>query len=453
MRCKRSDDIPTSSGFPVGSEAAVNETASVNNSERTASFMEKYPHVMILDEYGGFQYHLGMRNTFIIGGLMLAAALWMPAQAPVRTASQQYKNIQVFKDAPATEFIAGMRFLSTSLGVECEFCHEGTRQTDTPNKVKARQMMLMMADINAKNFGGQQVVTCNTCHNGHHIPTNAPTPTGQYTSEGPQIFYKPAGPPVGATDGPMSDAYKVFMAKQQADRASSTPTAAQVLAKYVTALGGQQAVRAVTSRVITSTLGLSPNVRGAGPMVFVQQTQYFKAPNLYAATSQPFNGQATAKGFDGTDAWTQAANGTVTVAAGVDLARAKRDADFYANLALERQYKSLELLGSEKINARDTWALRGALDGDNPETLYFDAQSGLLLRKSIYNNTSLGKYLINTDYEDYRDVGGVKIPFLIRTLSISPADTAITHVEKVENNAAIDAAKLVKPAPRPAAGR
>jgi hypothetical protein len=251
----------------------------------------------------------------------------------------------------------------------------------------------------------------------------------------------------------MSDAYIAFMAKEQAARAAAMPTAAQVLAKYVSALGGEQAVRGVTSRVITSTVELAPNVRGAGPTVFVQQTQYFKAPNLYAAFSQPFVSQFTAKGFDGAEAWTLAANGAVTVATGVDLARAKRDADFYAGLALERQYKAIEVTGVEKVGTRDAYVLRGTLDGDNPETLYFDTQTGLLLRKGIYNNTPLGKYAIHTDYEDYREVGGVKLPFLIRTVSVSPADTAVVHVEKVENNVAIDAAKLAKPAPRPATGR
>jgi hypothetical protein len=373
--------------------------------------------------------------------------------APVRTAAQQYKNIQVFKDAPATEFIASMRFLSTALGVECEFCHEGTRQTDTPNKIKARQMMLMMGEINKQNFGGQQVVTCHTCHKGNHIPVNAPVPTGQYSAEGPSVFYKPSAPPTGATDGPMADAYKAFMAKEQAARAAAMPTAEQILTKYVGALGGEQALRAVTSRVITSTMELAPNVRGAGPTVFVQQTQYFKAPNLYAATSQPFTGPATAKGFDGTDAWTQAANGTVTVAAGIDLARAKRDADFYASLNLSRQYMTLEVMGVEKAGVRDAFVLRGSSPGENAETLYFDAQTGLLLRKAVFNTTPLGKYVIHTDFEDYRDAGGVKIPFLIRTLSISPADTAVIRVEKVENNVAIDGGKLAKPAPRPPAGR
>jgi hypothetical protein len=59
-----------------------------------------------------------------------------------------------------------------------------------------------------------------------------------------------------------------------------------------------------------------------------------------------------------------------------------------------------------------------------------------------------------TDYDDYRDVNGVKVPFLVKTISVSPADTMIRHVEKVENNTAVDTSKLTKPAsaPRKAAG-
>ena len=381
----------------------------------------------------------------------LGAAWLAPAQQAPRTAAQQYKNIQVFKDAPATEFIQSMRFLSTALGVECEFCHQGTRSVDTPNKIKARQMMAMMQKINADNFGGAQVVTCNTCHNGNHIPVNAPTPTGQYSAEGPQVFYKPTAPPVGATDDVMYEAYKEHTEKENVARAAATPTVDQILAKYVTALGGDAAIRKVTSRVVTATVEASPNVRGAGPMVFTQQVQYSKTPNVAATTIQGFGGATTGRGFDGSDAWTQAANGNVTAVAGVDGARAKRDADFYRALNLKQEYTRLALTGSGKVGSRDVWIVNGVVAGDNPDTLYFDKESGLLLRKGSYNTTTLGKYVINTDYEDYREVAGVKLPFLIRTLSVSPADTLIVRVEKVESNTAIDAAKLAKPAPRPAA--
>lgn len=381
------------------------------------------------------------------------AAAWLAPAQQVRTAAQQYKNIQVLKDAPATEFIQSMRFLSTALGVECEFCHQGTRSVDTPNKIKARQMMTMMAKINADNFGGAQVVTCNTCHNGNHVPVNAPKATGQYSTEGPQVFYKPTAPPVGATDDVMYEAYKEHTEAEAKARAAALPNTERVLANYVTALGGEAAIRKVTSRVITATVEAAPNVRGAGPMVFTQQVQYSKAPNLTATTIQGFGGPQTAKGFDGTDAWTQAANGNVATVTGMDGARAKRDADFFAPLDLARLYQTLTFAGTDKVGERDAYVLRGSSPNENPETLYFDARSGLLLRKSTYNTTPLGKYVINTDYEDYREVAGVKMPFLIRTLSVSPADTQIVRVEKVESNATIDAAKLAKPAPRQPAAR
>jgi hypothetical protein len=386
-----------------------------------------------------------LRYSTLLATLTVAAAILAQAQQPVRTAAQQYKNIQVFKDVPASEFIASMRFLSASLGVECEFCHTAVRSEDTPGKLKARKMMTMMMDINKANFGGAQVVTCNTCHNGNHIPVNSPPPTGQYSAEGPGVFYKPSAPLIGATDEPTYEAYKEYVKKQQETRAASTPTAEQVLAKYVAALGGEAAIRRVTSRVITSTVEMATNVRGAGPATFVQQVQYSKAPNLYAATQKGFDGALTGKGFDGTAAWNQAVNGSVTAVAGADLSRAKRAADFYEPLNLQREYLRLEMTGLEKVEGRDTYVLTGISESDNPETLFFDTQNGLLLRKAIYNKTPLGNYWIHTTYEDYRDVGGVKLPFLVRTLSVSPADTVVVRVEKVENNVAIDAARLARP--------
>jgi hypothetical protein len=403
-----------------------------------------------------------MRNTLVLVrslsvliGLTLATSLVAPAQqgAPGKTAAQVYKNIQVLKDIPSTQLIPTMRFVATALGVECEFCHLGTRSDDTPNKQTARKMMAMTLAIDKQNFAGRLDVTCYTCHKGNHDPVSAPIPTGQYSAAGPAAFYRPTGPPTGATDEVMAEAYRDVMKKEQDAMAASLPKPEQILAKYVTALGGEQALRNVTSRVITSTTELSPNVRGAGPTVFVQQTQYFKAPNLYMATVQRFNGSQTAKGFDGTDAWTQNANGVVNQASGTELDRARREADFYESLNLKQEYTQLNVRGVEKVGNRDAYLVVGVPVGDNPERLYFDMQSGLLLRKGTYNTTALGNYTIQTDYDDYRDVSGVKVPFLISTVSVSPADTTVIHVEKVENNVAVNASKFAKPASKPPAAQ
>jgi len=387
-------------------------------------------------------------------GLMLAASMFAPAQQGQagKTAGQVYKNLKVLQDIPSTQFLPSMRFLSAALGVECEFCHQGTRTVDTPNKETARKMMTMMAAINKQNFDGRVEVTCFTCHKGNHDPVNAVTPTGQYSVEGPQAFYKPPAPPAGATDGPMYEAYLAAGKQEQAARAA-LPKAEDILAKYVTALGGEAALRGVTSRVITSTTDLAADVRGAGPMRHVQQVQYFKAPNLYMTTFQGFSGPQSSKGFDGTDSWTQNANGTVTQAADTVLARAKRDADFYGSIKLKQQYTRLIARGIEKVHDRDAYVVIGVPMGDNPERLYFDKETGLLVRKSTFDTTPLGRYSIQTDYEDYRDAGGVKVPFLVSTVSVSPADTMVIHVEKVENNATIDAAKFTKPASKAPAAR
>src|SRR5262245_9545562 len=65
-----------------------------------------------------------------------------------------------------------------SLGVDsqggCNFCHEADRSLDTkPAKVKARQMIELVSDINAKFGDGKTHVTCWTCHLGSTTPETA----------------------------------------------------------------------------------------------------------------------------------------------------------------------------------------------------------------------------------------------------------------------------------------
>src|ERR1700681_2347734 len=66
-----------------------------------------------------------------------------PPQAPPKTASQQFKNVQVLKDIPADQLIPSMQFIAASLGVECEYCHveHAMDKDDKKTKVTARKMM------------------------------------------------------------------------------------------------------------------------------------------------------------------------------------------------------------------------------------------------------------------------------------------------------------------------
>ena len=109
-------------------------------------------------------------------------------------------------------------------------------------------------------------------------------------------------------------------------------------------------------------------------------------------------------------------------------------------------------VGIEKVNGRDAYLVIGVPQGDKPESLYFDTQSGLLLRKQTVLPTPIGDSPFQIDFDDYRETGsGVKVPFLIH---MSPANArtelapdATLRVIKVEDNVAIDNARFSKPAP------
>jgi hypothetical protein len=88
------------------------------------------------------------------------------------------KNLKVLTPE---NFMAQMQLFPVALGVEnlggCNFCHEADRSLDTkPTKVKARQMLEMVADINAKFGDGKVHVTCWTCHLGSTAPEIARVP-------------------------------------------------------------------------------------------------------------------------------------------------------------------------------------------------------------------------------------------------------------------------------------
>src|SRR5262249_45492649 len=89
-----------------------------------------------------------------------------------------YKNIQVLKGVPSSQLLPVMHFMRSSLGVRCEFCHiaeNGKYQLDEkPAKGRAREMLRLTRQINDANFGGKNVVTCNTCHHGSVATASVP---------------------------------------------------------------------------------------------------------------------------------------------------------------------------------------------------------------------------------------------------------------------------------------
>jgi len=365
----------------------------------------------------GFAFALTLLAT------CFAAAQQQPAAG--RTAEQQYKNIKVMNGTPVDQFMPAMRLMNTSLGVSCEHCHVADKEEDDSKKEKqtARDMITMVMDINKKSFDGRTQVTCYTCHLGSTNPGAVP-------------------PLAGANDTIIAEEY------EEPTRPAGLPTSDQILAKYVDALGGEQALRKVTSRQVTIVADMPSGPREE-PRTVGQIEQLSKAPNLSVVTTKLPTGATTATGFSGTAAWNQNAQGRVTPLTGLDLDRAKRDADFYLPLNLKQIYTRLNVRGTEKVGDRDAYVVIAMPQGDSAERLYFDTQTGLLLRRVTTVVTPIGANPTKIDYENYRDVGdGTKYPYLIRITAVTTRRTYF--VQKVENNANIDAAKFAVPVSAPA---
>lgn len=339
-------------------------------------------------------------------------------QGPEKKAEEQFKNIQVLKGVPAEQIFPTMQFITASLGVECDFCHvQGAfEKDDKKTKQTARKMMEMMFAINKDNFEGHRDVTCYSCHRGSAEPVGTP----------PVITEEPKEA-MGGPKKPEGEAKEY-----------SGPSADQLLEKYVQAIGGAAAVGKVTSRVMTGAI----QVGGKSLPIDI----YSKDPDQRISfTHMPEGDNVTA--FNGHEGWLGAPGRPLREMHGSDLDGAALDADLHLPTHLKSMFIDMRGRGTEKIENREAYVVTGFREGKPPILLSFDEQSGLLVRLVRYGETALGEMPTQIDYADYRDAGGVKIPY--RWTLARPGGRFTIQVREVKENVPVDDAKFVKPAAPP----
>jgi hypothetical protein len=99
-----------------------------------------------------------------------------PEDTSSQPAEKYFRNVQILKGIPASQFIVTMRGFTRALGVTCTHCHvSGQFELDTlPGKQAARKMLTMTNQMNAENFSAATPVTCWTCHRGAVTPESVP---------------------------------------------------------------------------------------------------------------------------------------------------------------------------------------------------------------------------------------------------------------------------------------
>ena len=362
---------------------------------------------------------------FVAGAVKAQPGSVTPAAAQAVTnangpkkAEEQFKNIQVLKGVPAEEIFPTMQFITASLGVECEFCHvhNAFEKDDKKTKQTARKMMEMMFAINKDNFEGHREVTCYSCHRGSANPEAIPAVMAE------EAKVNPSKEPVGEP--------KPSNAKE-----SAGPSGEQLLDQYVRAAGGAAAIDRVSSRVMKGTIDFG----GKSLPIDI----YAKDPEKRVSlTHTPEGDSVTA--FNGREGWLGTLGHPSREMHGSDLDGASMDADLHLATHLKAMFSQVRVRGTEKVGDHEAYVVEGQRGAKPPIELYFDQQSGLLVRLVRYGETALGWLPTQIDYADYRDTDGVKIPY--RWTLARPSGRFTIQVSEVKQNVPVDDAKFIKPA-------
>ncbi len=372
-----------------------------------------------------------------------ALGMPQPAQTPAPAAQEKTiaqegreKNVKLLGDLPVSQFIPVMNYFAASVGRRCNYCHVNNQgQWDyasdaKPEKNTAREMIKLVLDTNNRLTTLKlDPISCYTCHRGRNSPQSIPV-----------LPLPTPAPPPGGPRGPAGQGPAAQPQSSPTPRPTPTP-AEELIQKYVNAIGGEAAIDKIKSRTMTGTVSTASGINGTYEM---GQVAPDKGYEVFVTPQLTIRRALTAAG-----AWEQTPQGVREIT-GPEFARARALMQVFSYLKLKEQYTRLRTAGRDKIGDRDAYVVLATRGENDTERLYFEVETGLLLRRTTYLRTIVGVIPEQTDFEDYRDVDGVKMPFTIR---VSPIDAGnpyvIRKITEIKVNVPVDESKFNKPAAKP----
>jgi hypothetical protein len=267
-------------------------------------------------------------------------------------------------------------------------------------------MMRMVVELNAGHFKGEARITCYTCHRGSTHPART------------QPLPPPTGPSGAGTAAPVP-----------------LPSADRVWTNYVNAVG-QTNTADRDAAISFSGWDDRPEGRYGRVQITVAGPDRYRI-SLSTPTAP------TTQGLLGDLAWIAVGDQVQRFTAAADVARMRRIAMRYR--PVKERPSNLQVVGIERLGDRDVYLATGRIDALTTETLSFDVVTGLLRRYVIETETLLLPLVEQVEYDDYRDVDGVKLPFFIRTSDGAPYSLVTRTFLEIRRDVAVDDALFRPP--------
>jgi len=352
-----------------------------------------------------------------VSALLAIAAAQAPSEPPAKT---RRPNLQVLTTVPESQLFPMMNAIADSLGVRCDYCHvrispDPTKtwslaggwvwdRDDKPPKHAAREMMRLVLDINTRQYGGRMVVTCYTCHRGALAPDRFP-----------------ALPPRDFSTIPDTQAPNV-------------PAFDDVWNKYVRAVG--EPARPFSTTVLTATDDRSEGRHGSFEVVF-------KGADRVRVTLRMPPDAPVSQTITGDSGWVASGGGSRALRPD-EIPRARRTVRRYQPIKIERPAHA-RVVGIERVGIRDAYVAVTDVDARTKTMWYFDVETGLLLRERTTTETELVPLQEQVEYDDYRRVDGVMLPFVMRSADGSPFSTSLRTFTSIRHDVDVDDSTFAMP--------
>jgi len=226
-----------------------------------------------------------------------------------------------------------------------------------------------------------------------------------------------------------------FAADPATEGRTNLPSADDVLEKCIRAVGGTSAIQNVSSRVGggTVTFGDGPGF----PIEILSKSRLRQAMIVHL----PAGDSSTV--FGGQSGWLRSPAGPIRDMPEADIEGAKLDADLQFPINLKKTFQELKVIRTERISDHDAILLFATNSSGPPLELYFDRETGLLLRELRFGSSPLGLNPTQIDYGDYRTFDGVQVP--LHLIITRPNRTLNIHLLQVTQNVPVDDANFARP--------
>jgi zinc protease len=188
-------------------------------------------------------------------------------------------------------------------------------------------------------------------------------------------------------------------------------SAAEIIAKYISAIGGEAELKKVNAIEMTGTM----EVQGQKLNATIKQL----APNLENTEISMGGNVVMKQTFNGTTG-SQSQMGQKKDTAPDELVRKKEKKGLFDQLFYGKGY-TLVVVGNEKVGTADAYKLNVTTPSGHKVTEYYDVTSGLLLKDEQSIKAAGTDIQQSVEYSDYRKVGNVLLPYKLNQSAQTPA--------------------------------